>query len=209
MSARNQNLRSELPKWCGSGLRTADAAGGKVFVYSNPSRQLSVRALYTVGLQHGKSVSFTVASGASVCFKDCDEDSANPLPLDATKLRAQIVSLLPASSIVRVSELPSKVSGPVITNVFELVDGTTLSTELCARILATPRVVDIKVKQTTIYVLQAKPSQVRTSLDFISSRNGFRVRERPAGKVPLRRRRSKQRVFRSTLRRRLAARKGN
>ena len=34
-----------LPKWCGTGLRTADAAGGRVLVYSNLASVVGARTL--------------------------------------------------------------------------------------------------------------------------------------------------------------------
>ena len=183
-ASRNDVLRKALPRWCGNNVRTADAMGGRVLAYADSKKQLSVRALQTVGGQHGKSVSIVVESSPHVIFRDCDEESATPSPLLDDDVRAQLIQLLPASAVVRVSELSAKVSGPVATLVLELKSGTTLSSELCARVLCTPRIVDVKISGNTVYVLQAKPSQVRTSLDFIGSKHGYRVRERPAGKAP-------------------------
>ncbi|MBN19866.1 MAG: hypothetical protein CL678_01165 [Bdellovibrionaceae bacterium] len=192
-ASRNDSLRKALPRWCGNNVRTADALGGRVMAYADSKKQLSVRALQTVGAQFEKTVSIIADSSPSVMFRDNDETSATPSPLQSDDVRSQLMQLLPPSAVVRVSELPPKVSGPVATLVLELKAGSTLSSELCARLLCTPRVVDVKVSGTKIYVMQAKPSQVRTSLDYIGNAHGFRVRERPAGKAPARKRRKLRR----------------
>lgn len=182
MNYRDEELRKVLPKWCGSGIRTADAAGGRVLVYAEAKRQLSARSMRTVGIKYGKNVSFTAGPSASVCFSDCDGHGTSVPPLNATNLRNQMPLLLPADAIVRISELSLKVSGPVTTLVIELQAGTKLSATLCNQLLATPRVVDVKFQGNCMYILQARPSQVRTSLDFIGSTVGFRAKERVAGK---------------------------
>ena len=139
------------------------------------------RALRPWGTSTGKKCLLSPAI-APVSATATATATALPPALERRQPAKRAIAAAPSSTVVRISELPAKVAGPVLTTVIELASGTNLSATLCARVLATPRVVDVKVQGTKLYVLQAKPSQVRTSLDFIGSTRGFKARQNRAGK---------------------------
>lgn len=166
--ARTTRLVAAVQALFDDKVETAAAPGGRLLVYpARNNRTISVRQLYLLAQEHGKTVAVRVGENgsATLIYEDAPHNSRIDDPVAVTAESAIEPFMSKCSPpLISARRLPARVAGSTDVNELGVIHGTSISAELVSQWFATPQAFDIHVAGSGVRLLSARPSQLCGSL---------------------------------------------